>query len=134
MAVRLSTLCYRSHRHRRRDVARIVHVAGTSAAVVLVRLPLSWGSWRHPREPDKGLFLVGNLVKNPAGEFPVGGGSWTSGLAYALEVQRSNREPQKGVQVVRYKANGTQVCSPQLSQKGIKGGRNDFQGGYPSKV
>ncbi len=105
-----------------------------SAAVVLAAGLLLVGILATSAGAGQTALPAGNLVKNPGGEFPVGGGSWTSGVqpyAWKFSAVPAN---QKGVQVVRYKANGDSSLLATAVSKGIKGGRNYFQGGYPSKV
>jgi hypothetical protein len=76
---------------------------------------------------------AGNIVKNPGGEFPVGGAFWTNGIKpYVWEVSAVPAN-QKGVQSVRYNNKDSRLLGTDVSKK-IKGGRTYLQGGYPSKV
>jgi hypothetical protein len=80
---------------------------------------------------------AGNLVRNPGGEVPLGGA--TASAPPVLPVAWQNEEakdksgqPGKPVQVLRY---GThQSVLPRALSASISGGRNFFNGGYPSGI
>jgi hypothetical protein len=76
---------------------------------------------------------VGNLVKNPGGEVPLGGDFWTRNIEPAVWVQVTDEDERgKGVQVVRY-GKDSRLLDASLSAA-IGGGRNFFSGGYPSRI
>jgi len=81
---------------------------------------------------------AGNLVKNPGGEVPLGGGNGVVNVAPVAwlkeDVKGSDGRVQAGVQVVRYvkhEANGILGTARSAS---IGGGRNYFSGGYPASI
>ncbi len=103
-------------------------------AVVLVGAGLVLlGSLAASAGAGRTALPAGNLVKNPGGEFPVGGAFWTAGIQPYVWKVEGLPAGQKGVQVVRYNSSDSRLLELAVSKK-IKGGRNYFQGGYPSQV